>query len=260
MLIIRWAVQTNLGKQYSEDLKNACKSLGHEFRPFMIIPFCDGIPNIDTNKPTIFYGATRWIDNIYQNNIWKPGVFFNPKSVYGVWSKKYGDYALNSNARHTTLNKLGEENHQPNDLMFIRPVSDQKEFAGDVMAFGDIKQWSKKVVSDDIDLGSVPIIVAPPVGIAHEWRLFIVDGKVSSGSHYREYHKSKVSSEVPIEVIKFAEERSKDYSPEPVFVIDVGESGGNLYVIEIGCFNSAGFYDADVEKIVYDVSKHILKG
>lgn len=28
----------------------------------------------------------------------------------------------------------------------------------------------------------------------------------------------------------------------------------NLYIIEIGCFNSVGFYGNDIEKIVFDVS------
>lgn len=259
--MIRWVVQTNLGKQYAEDLELACKKLDYEFKPVLIIPFCDRISDdIDNNKPTIFYGATRWIDNIYKQNIWKPGVFFNPKSIYSLWSQKYGEHSLNYGARQTTLAELSKENHPQDELMFIRPVSDQKEFAGDVMKFRHIKQWSNKLTRDsDIDLDTVPIITASPVGIAHEWRLFIVDGKVSSGSHYRTYHKFQTSSDVPKEVIEFAEERTKEYSPAPVFVMDIGKSGDALYVIEIGCFNSAGFYDSDVEKIVYDVSQYIIE-
>lgn len=257
--MIRWAVQTNLGKQYSEDLKTACKSLGHEFKPFMVIPFCDAAPNLGCDKPTVFYGATRWIDNIYRNNKWNPGVFFNPESVYTYWAAKYKGFTLNSDARHTTLNELGAEDHPKDELMFIRPESDQKEFAGDVMKFGDIKQWSRHINCDDIDLGSVPIIVAPPVGIAHEWRMFMVDGEPIAGSHYRSYHKLKVSPDVPSEVMEFTRARAKEYSPSPVFIMDIGESGGDLYVVEIGCFNSAGFYDADVEKIVDSVSQYIMK-
>ena len=40
--------------------------------------------------------------------------------------------------------------------------------------------------------------------------------------------------------------------------MDIGRSANNLYVVEIGCFHSAGFYEANVEKIVKDISEYIL--
>jgi hypothetical protein len=45
--------------------------------------------------------------------------------------------------------------------------------------------------------------------------------------------------------------------PAPVFVMDVGESAGNLFIIECNCFNSSGFYKSNIEKIVVDVSEFI---
>ena len=36
-------------------------------------------------------------------------------------------------------------------------------------------------------------------------------------------------------------------------------SGGELYVIENGCFNSAGFYAADVAKVVNDILEYCLR-
>ena len=208
-MTVRWVVQTNLGKHYSEDLERACANLGLPFIPVQAIPFSDELPDIDSSEPTVFYGATRWITNIYNSQKWVPGAFFNPRSVFTRWSKKYGKHVLNSDAKVTTLIKLAKEN---------RPE---------------------------------------PVGIAHEWRLFIVNGRVSSGSHYRRYHKLKEDPYIPPEVIKFAEARCWEYMPTEVFVMDIGESAGNLYIIEIGCFNSAGFYASDVEKIIKDISDHV---
>lgn len=258
-MTVRWVVQTNLGKHYSEDLRIACSNLGLPFVPEHAIPFSDEIPDIDSNLPTVFYGATRWINNIYASNKWEPGVFFNPRSVFTRWSKKYDKHVLNADAKITTLIKLAKESRPDHELIFVRPVSDQKEFAGNVMSFKNIKCWKDNLITDvdTADFGNIPIVASEPVGIAHEWRLFIVNGKVSSGSHYRKYHKLKEDPYVPPEVIKFAEARCYDYMPTPVFVMDIGESAGNLYIIEIGCFNSAGFYASDVEKIVRDVSNYI---
>ena len=40
--------------------------------------------------------------------------------------------------------------------------------------------------------------------------------------------------------------------------MDIGQSN-NLYVIEVGCFNSAGFYAANIEDIVKSVSAYALR-
>jgi len=262
-IMVNWVVQTNLGKHYSDDIEQACKSLGLNFTGLSVIPFDSSVPSVSTDSPTIFYGATRWISNIYESNKWNPGVFFNPESIFTLWSRKYGKHTLNYNAEVSTITKLGQQiragRSWKDNLIFIRPVSDQKEFAGDVISVSEIDEWSQKLMIDVPDFGEVPVIISEPVGIAHEWRLFIVDGKVSSGSHYRASHKLKTDPLVPKDVSDFALKMAEKYTPSPVFVMDIGESGDELYVIEIGCFNSAGFYDANVEKIVYDVSKYVEK-
>jgi hypothetical protein len=262
---IRWVSQSNLGKHYHDEIEVACKNLGLEFIPQKAIPFSDAVPNVPTDKPTIFYGATNWINNIYESGKWNPGTFFNPESILTHWIHKYKENALNYGCFITNLDQLGEfeaafhyeSAFWEDGMAFIRPVSDQKEFAGQVISLSDLSEWRNRVMTDVPDFGKVPIIVSKPVGISHEWRLFIVNGEVSSGSHYRSYLDLKIDPDMPKEVIDFAKERIKEYSPAPVFVMDIGASGNNLYVIEIGCFNSAGFYAADVEKIVHDVSKYV---
>ena len=262
---VRWVSQSNLGKHYHDEIEVACKNLRLDFIPQSVIPFSDILPEIDTNKLTIFYGATNWINVIYKSGIWTPGTFFNPDSILTHWIEKYKEHSLNYTCLITTLNQLKtledgfdlESALWENGMAFIRPVSDQKEFAGQVISLNELDNWSSKVMIDVPNFGSVPIIISKPVGISHEWRLFVVDGEISSGSHYRSYHELKIDKEVPQDIIDFAKERIKEYAPMPIFVMDIGKSGENLYVIEIGCFNSAGFYAADVEKIVYDVSKYV---
>jgi len=147
---------------------------------------------------------------------------------------------------------------------FIRPVKDLKEFTGDVMEFQDVVRWEQKIRylpgcdNNPTLTPATEIAVSEPVGIAHEWRLFIVDGKVSSGSHYRSYMKLEVKAGVPENVRQFAEEMCKTWTPEKVFVMDVGESAGNLYVIECNCFNSSGFYQSDIDRIIEDVSRMVM--
>jgi hypothetical protein len=56
----------------------------------------------------------------------------------------------------------------------------------------------------------------------------------------------------------FVEDMCKIWTPAEVFVMDIGESLKNLYVIECNCFNSSGFYKSDLDKIIKDVSDFVI--
>jgi hypothetical protein len=255
--MVRWVVQSNLGKEEDvQSIRDACADQCWGFVAVDAIPFSDDLPDVsESGDLTVFYGATRWINTIYESDKWTPGTFFNPECVFTHWIEKYKGHALNYGAKETTLEDFGSVADDYGDEVFVRPVSDQKEFAGQVIKKSEIKSWAEKVQTDVPDFAKVPIVVGEPYGISEEWRLFMVDNKVSAGSRYRRYHKLAPHPEVPQEVVEFAEARAKEYSPAGVFVMDVGRSGESLYVIEIGCFNSAGFYASDISKIVKDVSE-----
>lgn len=59
------------------------------------------------------------------------------------------------------------------------------------------------------------------------------------------------------EVISFAEARCQKYVPHEIFVMDVCQSADQYYILECGCLNAAGFYEADVYAIVRAVTAHI---
>jgi hypothetical protein len=251
---MKWIVQNNLrfGDKDVIKIKEACKKYGHEFIGVKVLPFSDDVPIAKDNE--IYYGGTGWINKIYNKNPSANGIFFNPESIFTYWVDKYKDKALNYMAFETTLNKLSSISYKDDKLFFIRPVSDLKDFNGSVMRFKDIKNWKKMININCPNFGDLPIVVNEPYGIANEWRLFIINKKVITGSHYRSYGVLHVYPNLPDRIIKFAEEQANIYSPNDVFVMDICESDKNIYIIEIGCFNSAGFYDSNIDKIVREVS------
>lgn len=258
--MVKWVVQNNFRTDADDPkwIKDACDKFGYEYEGFKVIPFSDKIPDKPDNK-TIFYGGTGWINKIYEMYPGTPGIFFNPESTFPFWVDKYKENALNYGAMVTTFEEISKKDFPDDERFFIRPISDLKEFSGDVMTFGDIKEWAEKIFTDVPDLGTLPIVVGEPYGLAYEWRLFIIEGKVCSASQYRTYYVRNTRAGAPDDVIEFAEAQAEIYSPAPVFVMDVCKSGGKPYIIEIGCVNSAGFYDCDIEKIVHDISKYLVK-
>jgi len=270
---MKWIVQDNLGRHYADQIKAACEKLGYEYIPIKVIPFNHEWPG-DLSKiyccpcceRTVFYGATNWISMIHEQNVpmftgFYPGTFFNPESTFCCWNYEYGLHSLNCDAYCTTLKEILEEpiTVDFDELMFVRPESDQKEFAGQLIRRSEMKEWAEKCMTNAPDIYTLPIIVGEPYKIEKEWRLFIVGDEISSASQYRTNRGLDESPEVPDKILEFGKQMMKIYRPHEVFVMDVAEANGNLYVVEVGCFNSAGFYAANVEKVIKDVSEFVLQ-
>lgn len=256
--MLRWAIQSNLVNAADlERLLSACRQHDQPSVTFETIPFSNQAPDLDTDVSTVFYGSTGCMSNIWQTQKWNPGVFFDPQRFsFPEWGRAYGRHCLNGEARETTLTALAAEAYPADRLFFLRPIHDDKAFAGEVMAFGEIQKWVGEL-DQTVLSPETPILVAEPVGISHEWRLFMVNGKVSTGSHYRTRQRLDVFAEVPVEVVAFAEGLARLWQPAPVFVLDVASSADRLYLVEINCFNSAGFYASDVAQLVGDVSRYV---
>ena len=124
-----------------------------------------------------------------------------------------------------------------------------------MIRYGDFKEWYETISHGGYSITpNTRIIVGTPFNISHEWRCFMVGGKVSSASQYRKDKVLSISAGAPPEVIEFAESMANLWSPSDVFVMDVARCGQELYTLENNCFNSSGFYACDIEKIVRDVS------
>lgn len=255
--MMRWAIQTNLGKvDEIQRLAQTCRDCGQEVAELKHIPFSDELPDLDTEVPTVFYGATSFVTNIAERGNWSPGVFFHePAFRFGACLERLGSKLLNSQAQITTLGELALADYGDEKELFLRPVADTKAFAGNVWRFGDVRDWVAKLERAQTDLSPLTeIVVSEPVGLAVEWRVFLVDGRAVAGSQYRQYHRLVVEPGLSAEVALFAEQAAALYSPAPVFVADITRSGDNLYVVEYNCFNSCGFYAADLAQIVRAVS------
>jgi len=263
---MKWVIQSNLGNLEDHSrMHDICDRHGYDHESIKVIPFSSDIPEIDNAQPTVFYGATNFINNVHKSKRWNPGTFFNEENfTVKAYVEYYKEHMINFPCLFTTIGEFAES-HQPMEKQFfIRPIKDLKEFAGDVMEFNDVVRWERNIrYLPGCDNNSTltintEIMVSEPYGIAHEWRLFIVNGRVSSGSHYRSYMNLDSKNDLPDRVVSFAEEACKMWVPAEVFVMDIGESSGNLYIIECNCFNSSGFYKSDVEKIMVDVSEYVM--
>jgi hypothetical protein len=262
---LRWVIQENLGSSKEiEALFSACNRLGIEALPVKVVPFSNEIPDIPNDKPSIFYGSANFVYNAKLSGKWSPCAFFDDKIFrFSHWRTKYGNSVLNSDARICTMHEFSLSEDSEFNEFFIRPDRDLKEFSGQLISFKNYVDWFSKINKPELNMtiGSDTVIVAAsPKNLRHEWRLFMIKDKYCSGSHYRSDGNLDVNSDVPNEVIQFAEKQASMWYPDIVYVLDVGEWDNDFYIIEINGFNSTGFYSTDIYKIVKDVSELITKG
>ena len=260
---IQWIVQKNLTSQADmEGLRSSFSKIGVKHMEVDVIPFTSELPDFARGLRSIFYGSTTFMKLIEEDTSIKEGIFFD-SNTFSIenYFEKWGKRMLNYSAMVTTFRKLMSFDYEAGRLLFVRPDDDSKSFAGEVVAFEELKGWYEKLTGVEnagLSLDS-KIVVSEPYNIKYEWRLWIVNRKVVAASKYREYFKLKKERGCPDEVIKYAEERCLEYTPHEVFVMDICLCGDEYYIVECGCMNAAGFYKADIDKIVDNVTAYFRR-
>ena len=260
---IQWVVQRNLTSQADFDgMKNACEKIGIPFIGLNIIPFTSDLPPFDRSRKSIIYGSTTFNALAYENESLREGLFFDEHSFsIENYIGKWGRYMLNYEASISTFRELMENRQFSDDkLLFIRPNDDSKSFAGEMKRFDEIQGWFNQLAEvENSNLSpESKVVISEPYNIQFEWRLWIVNKKVVAASKYREYFKLRKEEGCPAAVVDFAEARCLEYIPHNVFVMDICLCGDEYYIVECGCMNGAGFYKADIESIVSNVSEYFI--
>lgn len=255
-----WVVQSNLGSVNDfNEIESACKELSLDFIPVKVLPFSTDLPEVSNKRPTIFYGSSNFVTNVYRSNRWKPGSFFNEENFCSSKTiSQYGDYCLNADAIFTTMDEFSKLGLSEEDRFFIRPNGDLKEFAGNVYSYKEFCNWCEKLRPGGFSIEmTTKIVVAKLKNIENEWRLFVVNNQVISGSRYRSLGRRSISKDVPNYAKEFGEKMARIWSPEIVFVLDIAQVDDSLKVIEINGFNSSGFYESNIKLIIQKVSEAI---
>jgi hypothetical protein len=140
---------------------------------------------------------------------------------------------------------------------FIKPSKDQKSFNAGILEPG---QSVRDFIFSQMHLPSYieeNLIVAPCKNIIAEYRFFIVDKQVITGSRYRFLNQLNISDSVPENIYTAAKEYSQLYQPHDVFTMDLAETNEGISIVEYNCWNASGYYKTDVAKIFMEVQDYM---
>src|SRR6185503_18012296 len=102
---------------------------------------------------------------------------------------------------------------------------------------------------------TIPVVVAPVRTIGREWRYVVVDQAVVAGSAYPAADRSARADDPGGEAWAFAAQVAAQMEPpERVYVLDVCEVDGRLWLLEINPFSGADLYACAPGDVVAAVS------
>ena len=136
---------------------------------------------------------------------------------------------------------------------FIKPSSDLKAFPAIVVEAGSTLSSILAGITHETINPNEYVLMSSCKNVYHEFRFFVVNGKVITGSQYRVDNQTKYvelnNSTLHQQAIGFANEVADLHKPAPVFTLDIGIHEHGISIVEYNCFNASGLYASDIPKL-----------
>jgi hypothetical protein len=211
--------------------------------------------SLSADECVIGYGTFPFAQQILLHFSWTPGAWCSADNLdCATYFAHFGRFLLNQNyvimpgveairQRDWLFWIVGRDNQ-----VFARPTSCQKLFVGRCI---DRESFATALAPTRYDPGTL-VVVASPRSIEREWRLVVIDGTVVAGSQYAIGGRKAIRPECPAEIWQFAESMVQQvkWRPDPAFMLDVCQSAGQLWLVELNSFSGSWLYQCDLAKFV----------
>ena len=251
---MKFIIQHNLVNSYHLlEIKQSIQNYPCEF--IEIIPFSREIISNEpiTGNDYIPYGSTSLTETTAELG-WKGNCFDLTKLNYKNFQQNRDDM-LNTNPVMKLVDAINFlKTRDKEELWFTRPSKDLKEYSGLVDESEILVKWLEDRMlcasSGSYKLShDTEIVIDIPKVIDSEYRWFIIDGKIITGSMYR--NNGQLFSQEILEqsVINEAQVIADKWLPMSNVVMDLALTPNGMKVIEFNCINSSGFYKCNIQKI-----------
>jgi len=207
----------------------------------------------------IGYGTFPFARQIQLHRHWVPGAWCDPSNLDCLtYFAHFGKFLLNQNyAILPGVEAIRQrdflfEVFSKDDRVFARPAGCGKLFTGRCIARDDFSTALAPTRYDPATL----VVIAAPKEIEREWRLVVAGKRVVAASQYAEQGGKSIATGCPAEVLAFSDAMLADVSwrPDPIFMMDVCESAGRLWLVELNGFSTSWLYACNLEAVVAEAS------
>jgi hypothetical protein len=203
----------------------------------------------------IGYGTYPFARQIQLHQRWIPGAWCSPENLdCASYYAYFGKFLLN---QHYAIMPGVEAIRQrdwlfsvfgKNDEVFARPSGCHKLFVGRCITRDAFARALAPTRYDPTTL----IVVATPRPIGREWRVVVSGDRVIACSQYAEGGTRAILPGSPHEVGEFTAAMLAEVSwrPDPLFMLDICESEGRLWLVELNSFSGSWLYQCDLTVVV----------
>lgn len=231
-------------------MKAGLDRLNVPYKLLKTIPFIHEFEENITEIPNFVYGSTITLKAAQKADF---PVYIAPTESEVM--DKIGCHYLNSDMvvlDHDEV--LYYMNNSENEYFFIKPNNDLKSFDGTVIDSNKYPFFIENVMSTNNFDKTTKICVSGIKHVKKEWRVFVVDNKISTYSQYMINRKVVTENSIPDDAIIFLQQVIESYCPSPMYVIDVCQDESESYkIVEYNTINCSGLYDSNVEKLITDI-------
>jgi hypothetical protein len=203
----------------------------------------------------IAWGCFPFVRFIQTTRRWVPGGWCTPENLAcSAYYTHFGNFLLNQphiittgveavSNREAIFAAVAREGR-----VFIRPDGCQKLFTGRVVDHDEFESALAPARYDPQTL----VVIAAPRTIGREWRVVVAEGSIIVASQYLIQGALQVAAGCPRIVTDFVERVLADvpWRPDPIFMLDVCEAEGELYLLEINGFSCSALYECDYGAVV----------
>lgn len=259
-----WVIQNNLNFEVGIDnIKTILKNNNIELVEIDIYKNDENMYVKDTfdkfepiDISNIFVLGSYRLSRMATDRGFSPGSFSNDNFNYASWTQYWTkENMLNGEYLKQKVTEIKIPDHW--EAVFARPLEDDKLITGGLFKKEDLLMDLETKVTD-IHKDKY-LILSEPKTILAEYRFFVVDKKVITGSLYKIRGQLITSDSVDTEAMSYAQEMVNLWTPSAAFVIDIALTDKGPKIIEVNNISSAGLYKSDVSKLVIAMEELLQK-
>ncbi len=265
---MKWILQTNI---YEEEgygrILSAIERRGLPLTTVKVVPFVGDLEPVSGELPGPYERAivmgSYSLARVATQRGWYPGAFLENLD-YTIQRNHWGERMLNHDAEIFRFVDVPFQR----EPFFLRPVHDTKAFSGLVLDWGDYTKWRDGLlripeladpVNDPLGVNlltaDTPVMVCTEREIYTETRTWVIPDNgyaspVVTSSGYKVGSFKRYSEMVDPWIHDYVDECCSVWTPNGAFVMDIADTPEGPRIIEINNLNSAGWYKADVGKLV----------
>lgn len=255
---MHWIIQENLNREQGWDaLVDFLGRMDIPYSLHKVIPFIGELePQPAPRCRQVIAMGSYSLRHAAKRYAWYPGVFDLQEQTFERQREHWGEHMLNFDS-HVCEFQHVDFGSEPE--LFLRPIHDSKVIAGGVFSAEKVRELQRNVAGQFHEPGSsnalcadTVVQVCPTKKIAAEYRYWIVDGRIATSSLYKRGHRVIYQGEAEIDprIDIYAAARAAEWQPARAFVLDVCETSLGLRIVEINTLNAAGFYAANLPRLV----------